>query len=116
MPAALLRGTTFPLIDGEILQGRQKERAKPPASRVGLRERSFLEQVGEKRLGKILRVLSLVSTASQVRVQGIPVRFTQFRQRGFGVAGQTCTRRLHDAPVRGRESRLSVNVQSHKSN
>ena len=102
-PATFLRARPFPLVGEEVLESREQERAKTPPIAIGLGDRPFFEQVGEEGLRQVLRLVDVVDTSTDVRIQRIPIVLAKLRERGSAILPVGIAGGEHDAPLRGGE-------------
>src|SRR5262249_18411264 len=70
-----------------MFQRAEKERTKTSFFPIGARVGAVIDQVCEKTLGQILRVLRSISLLAQESVQWAPVNLAQFRERTECVSG-----------------------------
>lgn len=74
-------GTIFvPFVDQKAFAGCEQKCSKPPAVLIGSGNGLFLQQLLKKRLCEILGLMHIANTPSNVGVQWVPVRLTQFGQ------------------------------------
>ena len=65
-------------IRDEMFQCSEEKRTEPPFLPIGMHIPAILDQVGEKALRQILRLLAGVSFFAQENVQRAPINFAQF--------------------------------------
>src|SRR5262249_26577813 len=70
-----------------MFQRAEKERTKTSFFPIGARVGAVLDQVCEKTLSQILRILRSISLLAQESVQWAPVNLAQFRERTECVSG-----------------------------
>jgi hypothetical protein len=61
-----------------MFQCAEEKRTEPPFLRIGVRISAILDQVGEKALRQILRILASVSLFAQENVHWAPIKLAQF--------------------------------------
>jgi outer membrane receptor protein involved in Fe transport len=100
--AAALRGhVPVAFVGGKILERRQQKGAKAATTRIGMAEGLLLENLREERLRQVLRFISAAAAASKIRVERIPIRLTQARERFVGpTLGNAGAGSEHQAPTR----------------
>src|ERR1043166_5171740 len=82
--AAFLCAVTVTRVRQEMFQRAEKKRTKAPLLSIGARIGAGLDQMGEKPLSQILRILRSISLSSQEGVQRAPIDLAQFRERTEG--------------------------------
>src|SRR5262245_65772946 len=80
-PAALDALRPVPFVGQEMLQSRQKKRAKATALGVESLEIILFKEAGEERLGQVLGVLPGMATPPHVGVERKPIGTAQFIER-----------------------------------
>ena len=71
----------------EMFQPAEKKRAKPAFLAIGVRVGSALDEVREKSLGQVLRVLWSIPLLAQKSVKRSPVDLAQLRKRTKRMGG-----------------------------
>ena len=57
----------------EVAAGGPEKGAEPPSRRVGFRQITTLDQVGEEPLYEVARLVSIETLSTGIRIEGIPV-------------------------------------------
>jgi len=91
----------------EVLQGRDEESAKTPATPICLGEHLLFEQMGEKGLCQVLRLMDVVNATTNIRIQGTPIRLAKLSQRDARFAAFYIPSGQHDVPLGCSEVPLS---------
>src|SRR5207249_3357048 len=103
--AALLGELLVALVREEVLQRRQQERAEFPALPMRAAQRVFLQQVKQKRLRQILRVVRRFPLTAKKGVERKPVGAAQSGESLARLVGRSAPGQHHHAPESRRELR-----------
>jgi hypothetical protein len=77
-PASFQRVFAIPSIRDEMFQCSEEKRAESPFLGIGARIPVILDQMGEKSLRQILRILVSVLSLAQKKVHWAPINLAQF--------------------------------------
>ena len=85
----------------EMFQCAEQKRTEPPFLPIGVCICAALDQMSEKALGKVLRILRPISSLAQESVQWTPINSAQLRQRTECLSGsrRRITRFEHHSPT-----------------
>src|SRR5262245_10855386 len=79
--AAAFQGpSTIVHVSSVVFQRAQQKRTEPPLLPIGARVRTSLDQISEKALDQIPRILCATSLSTQEGIQRSPVSLAKFRQ------------------------------------
>jgi len=107
-PAPLFRARFVCFIAEEVFERRKEEIAKTTSLGIGSNDRVSFEQMTEKSLSQVSRLVHLANTTTNVGVQGIPVCLAELRECDFGFVPVDFRGGQYDAPSGRGEVPLSA--------
>jgi hypothetical protein len=101
------------LVSQKALQCAEKKTAEPPLLARDAPQRLVFQDMLEKRLGEVLRVVCVVAGAAEVRVNWSPIDSAKLCQRSLRARFGDCSCGDDNAPWRFPESNVCVARRSH---
>jgi hypothetical protein len=92
----------------EMFQCGQEKSTEPPFLPIGVRMTPVLDQVGEKALRQILRILVSVTFLAQENVEWAPINLAQFRERTECLSGRRRVARCKDNRPTGGDKQFTA--------
>ena len=110
-PPAFQRVFAIASICDEMFQRSEQKSTELPFLWIGARITAFLDQVGEKALRQVLRILASVSFIAQENVERAPIGLAQFRERTECLSGSRRVARFKDHCPTGRDKQFVATVR-----